>query len=69
MSTKLTLFSLFLVAALMLAACAAPQPAAEAPAEEAPMEEAAPDMSGKVVIASGGMIRIGGSFGSDRSDP
>ena len=62
MSKKLTIFSLFLVAALMMAACAAPQPAAQAPAEEAPMEETAADMSGKVVIASGSMIRIGGSF-------
>ena len=61
MTKQLRFFSLFLIAALMLAACAAPQPAAEAPAEEAPMEEAA-DMSGKVVIASGGVIRIGGSF-------
>ena len=62
MSKRLSFLSLVLVAALMLAACVAAQPAAEAPAEEAPMEEAAADMSGKVVVASGGMIRIGGSF-------
>jgi branched-chain amino acid transport system substrate-binding protein len=62
MAKRLAIVSLFLVAALMLAACAAAPPAAEAPAEEAPMEEASADMSGKVVIASGGMIRIGGSF-------
>ena len=36
----------------MLTACAAAPPAAEAPA----------DMSGKVVVEAGGMIRIGGSF-------
>ena len=54
--------SLLLVAALMLAACAAPSQTAQAPPEEAPMQEAPADMSGKVVVAAGGMIRIGGSF-------
>ena len=54
--------SLLLVTALMLTACVAAPPAAEAPAEEASMEEAPVDMSGKVVVEAGGMIRIGGSF-------
>ena len=54
--------SLLLVAALMLAACAAPPPAAQTPAEEAPMQEAPADTDGKVIVAAGGMIRIGGSF-------
>ena len=62
MPRHLTLLSLFLVAALILAACAGAAPAAESPAADAPMEEAPADMSGKVVIASGGTIRIGGSF-------
>ena len=63
MPKKLPFLSLLLVAALMLAACVAPPPAAEAPpAEQAPVEEAPADMSGKVVVAAGGMIRIGGSF-------
>ncbi len=62
MPTKLPFLSLLLVTALMLAACAAAPPAAESPAEEAPIEEAPADMSGKVVVAAGGMIRIGGSF-------
>ena len=62
MTKKLTIFSLFLIAALILTACAAAPPAAEVPAAAAPMEGAAADMSGKVVIASGEMIRIGGSF-------
>jgi branched-chain amino acid transport system substrate-binding protein len=62
MPKQFALLSLFLVAALMLAACAGAAPAAEAPAAEAQMEEAPADMSGKVVIASGGTIRIGGSF-------
>ena len=54
--------SLLLVIALMLVACVAALPAAEAPAEEASMEEAPADMSGKVIVEAGGMIRIGGSF-------
>ena len=62
MPRQFALLSLILVAALMLAACVGAAPAAEAPAEEAPMEEAPADMSGKVVIASGATIRIGGSF-------
>ncbi len=62
MPKQFALLSLILVAALMLAACVGAAPAAEAPAEEAPMEEAPADMSGKVVIASGATIRIGGSF-------
>ena len=62
MPKQFALLSLIVVAALMLAACVGAAPAAEAPAEEAPMEEAPADMSGKVVIASGATIRIGGSF-------
>ena len=62
MPKRSVFLSLFLVAALMLAACAAASPAAEAPAEETSMQEAPAGTSGKVVIASGGMIRIGGSF-------
>ncbi len=62
MPKQFALLSLILVTALMLAACVGTAPAAEAPAEEAPMEEAPADMSGKVVIASGATIRIGGSF-------
>ena len=62
MPKQFALLSLILVAALMLTACVGAAPAAEAPAEEAPMEEAPADMSGKVVIASGATIRIGGSF-------
>ena len=62
MSKRLSFLSLILVAALMLAACAAPPPAAEAPAGEASVEEAPAGISGKVVVESGGMIRIGGSF-------
>ena len=62
MPKKLRIAALFAATLLLLAACVAAPPAAEAPAEEASMEEAPADMSGKVVIASGGMIRIGGSF-------
>ena len=62
MPKRSAFLSLLLVAALMLAACAAAPPAAEAPAEEASMEEAPAEMSGKVVVEAGGMIRIGGSF-------
>lgn len=57
MPKQFTVLSLFLVVALMLVACAAAPPA-----EEASMEEAPADMSGKVVVEAGGMIRIGGSF-------
>ena len=67
MPKKYTVLGFILIAALTLAACggAAPEveaPAAEAQATEAPAEEAPADMSGKVVIAAGGTIRIGGSF-------
>ena len=62
MSKRSAFLSLFLIIALMLAACAAAPPAAEAPVEEASMEEAPAGTSGKVVVAAGGMIRIGGSF-------
>lgn len=69
------LLAILLVTALILAACPAPppaadsgapapaatEPAAETPAE-APAEAPAMDMTGKVVIAPGGTIRIGGSF-------
>lgn len=53
---------LLLAAALMLAACVAAPPAAESAATEAPAAEMPADMSGSVVIESGAMIRIGGSF-------
>ncbi len=62
MLKQLRIAALFAATLLLLAACVAAPPAAEAPAEDASMEEAPADMSGKVVIASGGMIRIGGSF-------
>ena len=62
MPKQYTVLGFLLAAALTLAACAGAAPAAEAPAAEAPAEEAAVDMSGKVVIAAGGTIRIGGSF-------
>ena len=61
MPKRLALF-VFLAAALMLAACAAAPTAEEASDDQAATEEAAADMSGKVVVESGGMIRIGGSF-------
>ena len=68
---RTSLFALLLILALVLAACPAPaQPAAAAPAAEAtkapaaePAAAPAPaDMTGKVVIAPGQTIRIGGSF-------
>ena len=59
---RFTLFSLFLIAALMLVACSVATPAEEAAEGQASMEEAPAEMSGKVVVESGGMIRIGGSF-------
>ena len=62
MPKRSAFLSLLLVAAFMLAACTAAPPAAEAPAGEASMEETPVDMSGKVVVEAGGMIRIGGSF-------
>ena len=78
MQRRTSLLALLLILALVLAACPAPaqpaapaeQPAAaEAKATEAPAAEptAAPaaeamDMTGKVVIAPGQTIRIGGSF-------
>ena len=69
-----TLFAVLMVMALVLAACPAPAatPATEAPAAveapaaavEAPAAEApAADMTGKVVIPAGGVIRLGGSAG------
>lgn len=77
MHRRTSLYALLLILALVLAACPAPaQPAAapaeapaaaeasatEAPAAE-PAAEAEPmDMTGKVVIAPGQTIRIGGSF-------
>ncbi len=51
-----------LVAALVLIACAAAQPAEIAADDQASMEEAPVPMGGFVVVESGGMIRIGGSF-------
>ena len=61
--TKLhTIPGLLLIAALTLAACVGAAPAEEAMPTEAPAAEAPADMSGKVVIAAGGTIRIGGSF-------
>jgi branched-chain amino acid transport system substrate-binding protein len=61
--TKLhTILGLLLIAALTLAACVGAAPAGEAMPTEAPAAEAPADMSGKVVIAAGGTIRIGGSF-------
>ncbi len=62
MPKKFPFLSLLLVTVLMLAACAAAPPAAEAPPAEVPVEEAPADMSGKVVVAAGGTVRIGGSF-------
>jgi branched-chain amino acid transport system substrate-binding protein len=62
MTKKQSILGLLLVAALMLAACVGGAPAVEAPAAEAPAEAAPADMSGKVVIAAGGTVRIGGSF-------
>lgn len=62
MKRQLGIPAIFAVALLLLAACVAAPPAADAPAEESSMEEAQADMSGKVVVASGGTIRIGGSF-------
>lgn len=74
---RTSLFALLLILALALAACPAPAQPAAAPAEqpaaaeakatEAPAAEPAPaaeemDMTGKVVIAPGQTIRIGGSF-------
>lgn len=62
MPKKLRIAALFAVTLLLLSACVAAPPVAETPSEEASMEEAPADMSGKVVIASGETIRIGGSF-------
>ena len=62
MSKRYTVLGLILVAVMALAACVAAPPPAEAPMADEPMEEAPADMSGKVVIPAGGMIRIGGSF-------
>ena len=67
MTNKQVILGLLLIAALTLAACVGEAPAVEAtateaPAAEAPADDAPADMSGKVVIAAGGMIRLGGSF-------
>jgi len=78
MQKRTSLFALLLILALMLAACPAPAPAAApaeqpaaAAAEATKAPEAEPthapepeamDMTGKVVIAPGQTIRIGGSF-------
>lgn len=68
MQKRFTVLGCLVVAILLFAACAAPAaaPAADMsaadPTPAAPAEEPAADMSGKVVISSGEMIRIGGSF-------
>lgn len=70
MQRRTSILALLLILALMLAACPAPAPTAapaEQPAAAAPATEAAPaaeamDMTGKVVIAPGQTIRIGGSI-------
>ncbi len=68
MQKRFTILGCLVVAILLFAACAVPAaaPAADMSAAEptsaAPAEEPAMDMSGKVVIPSGEMIRIGGSF-------
>ncbi|MDE0430268.1 MAG: branched-chain amino acid ABC transporter substrate-binding protein [Caldilineaceae bacterium] len=62
MSKSFTVLGLILVAVLALAACVAAPSPAEAPMADDQMEDAPADMSGKVVIPAGGMIRIGGSF-------
>ena len=59
---RFTFFCLLLIAALVLIACATAAPAEEAAVGQASMEEAPAEMSGKVVVEAGGMIRIGGSF-------
>lgn len=75
MQRRISYLAVLMIVALVLAACPAPaqpaaapaeQPAAaaeptKAPAAEAPAAPAA-DMTGKVVIAPGQTIRIGGSF-------
>ena len=62
MPKRFTLLSLFLIAALMLVACAAAAPAEEAEDGQASMEETPAEMSGKVVVEPGGLVRVGGSF-------
>ncbi len=62
MQIRITFLSLFLMAALVLVGCTAAPPAEEAPDGQASVEEAPVDTSGKVVVESGRMIRIGGSF-------
>ena len=62
MQIRITFLSLFLMAALVLVACSPAPPAEEAPDSQASMEEAPAETSGKVVVESGRMIRIGGSF-------
>ncbi|MCY4082415.1 MAG: branched-chain amino acid ABC transporter substrate-binding protein [Caldilineaceae bacterium] len=62
MPKRFTLLSLILIAALVLVACAAAAPAEEAEDGQASMEETPAEMSGKVVVEPGGMVRVGGSF-------
>ena len=62
MTRQRTVRILFIAAALLVAACTTTRQAAVAPAEESSGMEGSADASGKVVIASGGTIRIGGSF-------
>ena len=63
MPKRSAFLTLLLVTALMLAACAATPPAAEAPIAQGPIDDDnIVDMSGKVVVEAGGIIRIGGSF-------
>ena len=62
MPRRFTFLSVFLIATLVLVACAAAAPAEEAADGQASMEETPAEMSGKVVVDAGGMVRIGGSF-------
>ena len=62
MKNQFAILGLLLVAVLALAACVAGAPPSDSMVAEAPEEVAPADMSGKVVIAAGEMIRIGGSF-------
>ena len=71
MQRRTSLLALLLILALVLAACSAPAQPAAAPVEQPAAAEAeathapeaeAMDMTGKVVIAPGQTIRIGGSF-------
>ena len=62
MQMRITFIGLVLIAAFVLVACSPAPPAEEAPDGQASMEEAPADTSGKVVVESVRMIRIGGSF-------